>query len=130
MEFIPCDIDLLPFEALKFLQSAIDRTPAQDSTLWEVLRGGGEVFLMIDGGVIGATYVEFHPEVMNIVLLAGDVGKYRDEVYHFYIDLIKSRGVKNIFICGRAGWGKLFPELRTIGTLFSLTLGGVCGEAS
>jgi len=121
--------DKLPFEALKFLENALNKTPSNDEELWETLKTG-EIYVISREKIVGCIHLEFHPDLMNIVLLGGENIKYwRDDLYKFCIDLIKSRGIHHICILGRHGWGSIFKELTPIGMIYHLEEGGYVAEA-
>lgn len=110
-------------EIRALLQSALNRTPSNTDTIESTITNG-EIWAFYDeGSLIGATYLEFLPDLMNIILMAGnDIASWRDELVSFYIAQMKFMNVKNLCIVGRHGWGSLFKELTPIGMLYTFCL--------
>lgn len=120
-----CHPDRLPFDALTFLSEAIRRTPSNDTNLQEILRnardGEGQIYILSNEKIVGATYIEFYPQIMNIVLLGGeDIHSWKDQFYDFCIALIREKEINHICVVGRAGWGNIFKQLKPLGMLYLL----------
>lgn len=118
--------DLTP-RALAWLQVSLDKTPNNETALQEILSRDGEFYLVVneissvtDEIPIGCIYLEWLPEILNIVLLGGDnIKPWRDDLHNFLVNLIRERGITTIMFCGRYGIGKLFPQFKAIGTLYT-----------
>lgn len=111
--------DELPAEALKFLQSAVENSPGDDLSLWEILRQS-EIYVVKTDHICGAFCLEFSNEVMNIILLGGEnIHAWKDDLVSFFDEIIDNRNIKRVLVVGRKGWGKLFTRLKPIGTIYT-----------
>lgn len=125
MKFILTQPDDLPFEALNYLQKAIDKTPGNDSNLREILekarRNEGAVILIKSEKLLGAMYLELFPDLLNIVLLAGDnINDWKNALTDYLLNLAKERGINHGCVIGRQGWHKIFKNMKPIGMLYVL----------
>jgi hypothetical protein len=119
--------DRVPYgnsQAKEFLNEAAKRTPGEKNSLDEILNGG-DVYLISDAEPIGATYIEYsdigYGEMLNIVLLASKPGTknlWRDEYKKFIRDLMADRNIRYLCVIGRNGWDSIFPELKSVGTIY------------
>lgn len=129
IEFILTNPDDLPSQALAWLQISVNKTPGGQNSLQEIIehckKGNGSFYLVKSEKIIGAIYLEWMPDVLNIVLMGGDYIKdWRNEMNDFCVSLIRERGIKTIMFCGRYGLGKIFPQFESIGILYVLRDGG------
>lgn len=122
IDFVLTHPNELPFEALEYLQKALDKTPSNDSSLSEILEKSrireGYIYVFHSEKVIGCTYVEFLPDIMNIVLLSGEIKNFKKEIKDFYIQIMRDRNISNLCVIGRRGWSSLFKDLQPIGMLY------------
>lgn len=123
--FTLTDPDSLPFEALTWLKVSVNKTPDNDTNLFEIMdrarQGEGSFYLVKSDDIpVGAIYLEWLPWCLNIVLLGGDYIKdWRSEFHDFCVRLMRERGIKTLMFIGRYGMGKVFPELKSIGMLYT-----------
>lgn len=130
IEFIKTDPDELPIEALKYLSASIEKTLSKDTSLSELLnearKGEGVIYLFRTDKVIGASYVEFHPGLLNIVHLSiDDISKHKAEIIKFFKELMRESGIENLCILSRVGWNRIIKELEPIGMLYTYREGCV-----
>lgn len=113
--------------ARQFLQSAIDKPPKSRHTLEEML-SGGDVYMAIDGDeFVGAFYVDIIPmavgNAMNIPALGGKrLDVWQDDFREFVKELMNRNGINDLYLLTKKGWGKIFPELAELGTLYLFRL--------
>lgn len=125
MNFVLTHPDDLPFEALNYLSKAIEKTPGNDSNLWQILdkarRNEGSIILIKSEKILGALYLEVYPNILNVVLLSGDhVNDWKEGLTDYLLNLMKERGIGNVCVIGRQGWNKIFTRLKPVGMLYVL----------
>lgn len=118
------DPDLLPFEALKLLQSSLDKPPKNDTKIWEYLECArndqGTFFVLYDEDVQGVFYFELFDGVLNLPMMAFKDGKkYKDTISDFIKSLMRRLKVETFCIVSRGGWHRFFKDLEPIGTLYT-----------
>lgn len=113
--------DRLSFQSLTYLKKAIDINPLKDDpTLWDILNdcraGKGEIYIWN----LGAMYLEILPEIICLSVLGGEnMKEWKDEISTFIKKIMREKNIKQLCILGRAGWHKIFKELKPIGTFYS-----------
>lgn len=124
--------DTIPLEAIKYLQQAIDRTPACAETIESVIQGieqkADDLYLIEEDGEIYAAMlscIEDNPkggQYFNVVLLGGKkMKRWSPFLSEFFLELAKDYTV----ICvGRKGWYKIFP-VKEIGTICVIDRGSL-----
>lgn len=128
----PDCVDFLPSLAIDLLDAAINNTPCPIHTLPDILlrirMGAGHLYLVKRGnelmGVIYLAWVDCHyGKILNIAELGGrNIMLWKDDLRDFVRKLMVSNECKQMITLTRAGWGKLFPELKPQCTLYSATL--------
>lgn len=135
ISFVPVidQIHLLPKDAIRYIESALENTPGGIMTLNDVIAGvvekHGSLFLIEEDGIIGITYLEVNyiksEPILNIALLSGkDIRKWRREYYDFIQAICLSAGISRILIIGREGWDRLMPDFpsKRIGIIYEVSL--------
>ncbi len=130
MQFILTDPDDLPLEALNYLQKAIDKAQKSDVKLSNILdearKGEGSIFVIKSDKIVGALYVQVFSKVLNVVLLGGDnIKDWKDDYSAFIKKTLKEYNLSHLCIIGRNGWGKVFKELKPLGTIYIFENEGV-----
>lgn len=128
IEFILTEPDNLPFEALNYLNKAIEKTPGNNSSLWEILekarKNEGSIIVIKSDKIQGALYLELFPDLLNIILLAGDnINSWKDDLTKYLLKIAKEHGINHGCVIGRQGWHKIFTNMTPIGMLY--VIGGV-----
>lgn len=114
----------LPLKALQYLKKAHDKTPNQDETFWTSFSTDGE-FYVFDDGETGACYIEWPNNILNVLNMGiDDIAARRDDVFNFFLSLMRERGANTFCIVSRLGWDRIFPELVNQGTIYTFTDGG------
>jgi len=127
-KILPENLDQIPIQAVKYLETAIIRTPAStsrlDVTLEIAKKGYGNVYLIyMDRVLLGACYILVYPtkkgKVIAPVLLAGDFMElWYEDFREFLYDFSKKLDAYKIRWIGRKGWAKAFPKSRVIGYVY------------
>lgn len=128
---IPECVDYLPKEAADFLEAATKQSGG-DLTITDALafakQGIAEVYLIFTKQeLLGAMCIVYgkgiHGKILDVALLGGRrLREWRSEVKDYVIDLAKQRQCRQVIIIGRDGWGKIFPILKPIGTVYALDI--------
>jgi hypothetical protein len=124
----PHKLDSLPEAAIGYLNSAAkamdDYFPvgrAFDQTRCGV---GWLHLIQQENALKGVFFANFRSEpnkgiIYNIVLLAGDdMEAWKDDIYAFWYQKAKALAASEVILFGRRGWGRIFPDLEEIGTIF------------
>ena len=120
----------LPPQALTYLENGLKQSPTSDLMLNELIdlakNGIGDIILVtITGKVAGAAYFQvgegYGGKILGIVTLGGDKFlEWKPQIYDFAKEFSKNRGCNQIVLITREGWGKIFPDLQPIGTVYKL----------
>ena len=126
----PEAVDFLPIQALKYLDDGLRKSPTSDLTLKHAIsdakNGFGEIILaIVDEKISGAAYFSYgegeNGKILCVTSLGGDNFKdWKQQIYDFTKELAKTRGCAMIMLITREGWGKIFPDLQPIGTVYKL----------
>jgi len=120
--------DTIPDEAIKYLQQAIEHTPACAETLESITQAieqqAVQLWLIEETGICAAmvTSLEDNPkggQYLNIILLGGakPMRLWTPLLSEFFLEAAKTYTV----ICiGRKGWSKIFP-VKEIGSVLVVT---------
>lgn len=130
---IPPDcVDFLPSAAIELLDKACQRTPANILPLEEILArakmGIGQIYIINDGHkLLGILYLMIFPNatggVLNIPMMgAKNLMAWKDDLRNFVRKVVINNNIKDLCIITRPGWGKLFPELKESGTVYTASL--------
>lgn len=121
----PENIQFLPFKAIKYIEGAIQRTPANVTRLDVVLdvisKGHGDLYLISrDDEIIGITYLLTYDtaegKVLSPVLTAGyKMASWSQDYADFLYKYAASSNIKILRFIGRRGWTKMFPKAKIIG---------------
>jgi hypothetical protein len=123
-------IDYIPAQGIDYLESAADN-PCSDITVNDVISyaraGLAEIYLVIDGDICGAFCLMYGHnnagKMVDIVLLGGkDLDTWKEPVKAYIIDIAKKNGCNQLFLIGRHGFGKLFPVLKPVGTVYMMEI--------
>lgn len=130
-EFIlvePHRLDSLPEAALGYLNSAakaMDNYFPVGRAFDQVRSNAGWVHLIYQKKALkGAFFANFRTEpkkgiIYNIVLLAGDdMEMWKNDIYRFWYAKALSLSASEVILLGRRAWGRIFPDLEEIGTIF------------
>lgn len=126
---IPSDcVDFLPLESLELLEKSCKRTPANVLSVQEILTraklGMGSIYLVKEAHkLLGIIYLAIFPTedggVLNIIMLgAKNLLEWKDDLREFVRKLMINNNIKDLCVETRDGWGKLFPELKPVGTIY------------
>lgn len=119
MKILPCDSDLLPFEAMKLLEDGCRET---DNNIWELLDSDGHFFVLHDEGVKGVLYFTIYQDILSLTLMAcPNAMKYKELIPQFVKDLMKSLNIHAFCIVSRTGWNRLFKDLKPVGMIYTYT---------
>ena len=117
MKILPCDPDLLPFEAMKLLHDACKKTK---NNINDFLDGGGTFYLIEDNGIKGVLYFETLPGILNLAFMAcPNAMQYKEFIPQFVKDLMKSLDISVFCIVSRTGWNRLFKDLTPVGMIYT-----------
>lgn len=121
-------LDSLPEQALEHLNEA---SKAMDGyfplarAMEQAKSGAGEIYLVFHKQKLhGAMFLNFRMlsdkrVVMNLPLLGGsEMWLWAKDLGEFLHNKARQIGADEFTILGREGWGKLFPELEKIGSIF------------
>lgn len=121
----PENIQFLPFKAIKYIEGAIQRTPANVTRLDVVLdvisKGNGDLYLVSkDDDITGITYLVSYPTqeetMLGIILLGGDhIASWIPDYRKFIRAYMDSADINKLMFIGRKGWVNLFPDARITG---------------
>jgi hypothetical protein len=121
IEFIPTHPDQLPFEALKYLSSALNEDTKLSDVLDEARRDEGTICVIRNGEVIGAMYLQLYPNVLNIIHLSTkSIQDLKDDLPVFVKKTMKDCGVENLVLVSRIGLHKIFKDLTYVGALYHM----------
>lgn len=122
------DIDIA---TRKYLRIASEMPPASDMTVEAAIeqsyRNECYIFAAFDKEVIGAMALKaYYTEeglVLNVVLLGGEnIMQWKNAAKVKVVEVMKQIGASSLYIVGRYGWLKIFPELELIGAIYKLSL--------
>lgn len=114
----------------EFLRIASETPPASDMTvelaIEQAYKNECYIFAAFGKEVIGAMVLKpYHTEegiVLNIVLLGGkNIMHWKDEAKAKVVEVMKQIDASSLYIVGRYGWLKIFPELELIGAIYKLS---------
>lgn len=136
LHILPCDLDSLPEMVVKWLQNAIDRTPAStsrlDITLDIAKKGYGDMFIVTDGeDMTGVCYLLTYDtkdgKVLSPVLVGGkNLSRWKQDFHDFLYKVSGNINKEHIVrFIARKGWGKKYPECKVIGYIYEHRIGGV-----
>lgn len=124
----PSQLDSLPEEAMQYLNEAsksMDGYFPIEGAFQQTKANRGEIYLVIHKlALVGAFFLNFHNVdekrmVMNMPLLGGkEIWLWSKDLSDFLYHRAEQLGIYEFTILGRDGWGKLFPDLEKIGTIF------------
>lgn len=123
----PHEAESLPKEALEFLNSLNGIAISCEFTTEDIIRKTkeekGYLFLIkIRGEIFGIFYFIFKsPEniYLDIQVLAGKkMPLWKDSFMAFVKNLMRNAGCEEVWITGRKGFEKVFPELKPVGTIY------------
>lgn len=114
--------------AVKFIENAVKRTPANTAKSSVVLRNirnnKGDLFLILNnyntvGIVYVLTYSTAEGRIICPVLVGGEnIKEWHDDLRKFLIGLKQRSKAIAINFIARKGWERLYPECRNIGTIY------------
>src|SRR6185503_1418195 len=117
--------------ALKFIENAVKRTPANTAKTQEVIKNirsnYGDLFLVLNnyrttGIVYIHTYYTDNGKVICPVLVGGEkIREWQPNLRTFLIEMKERTNAFSIDFIARKGWHKLYPECRNIGTIYRYT---------
>lgn len=121
---------VLSTSAKKFLQESIDRPPGSvesiESIQLAIETKAGALFEFTKGSELyGVILISWQPntsgkQYLNINILGGkEVRQWRGSLSKFIIELVRLTDSQLSFV-SRKGWEKLFPELKVIGSMYTL----------
>ena len=121
----------IPAEAIQFLQDSIESPPhLSELTIDDIVEGSasgmGLVSLAIhEGELAGAIYyvlgVTIKGNVLNLALMGGTrLDEWKQALFDYSVALHKRLGCVDVLIMSRPGWGRLFPDLKIVGHIYSL----------
>ena len=126
----PESVAYLPQQALAYLENGLKSSPTSDLTLNELIdlakNGLGDIIVVsFDSKIVGAGYYQvaegYEGKILGIVTLGGDnFSEWQQQIYDFTVELAKKRGCGQIILITRVGWGRVFPDLQAVGTVFRL----------
>lgn len=124
----PERVEFLPELALKYLETAIKRTPASasrlDITLELAKRGNGNIYLICSDYILtGICYLiacdTTEGKVVCPCLVGGDnMRHWLDDFHKFVYEFAQSINAHKVRWIGRKGWAKAFPKSQVIGYIF------------
>jgi hypothetical protein len=129
------DLDHIPEQAIKYLQQAIDRTPASTSRLDIIMeiakKGFGDVFLIMnDDDLTGVCYLLTYDtkdgKVLSPVLVGGkNMSKWKTDFHDFLYKIAENMNERHIVrFIARKGWGRAYPDCKIIGHIYEFKTGG------
>lgn len=128
----PDAVDCLPNEALAYLDDGLKSSPTSDLMLKDVIsfakNGVGDIILVsFDSKISGAAFFMYgegyNGKILGVVTLGGDnFNEWKKQIYDFTKELAKLKGCSQIMLITRNGWGKIFPDLQAIGTVYKLDI--------
>lgn len=129
---LPSCLGFIPNKAIEYLDKAVRESPTSDITVLDAIAyakiGHGDIYLVLcDKSLCGAVFFMYghgnKGNILDIALLGGDnFMQWHDQIYDFTINIAKSKNCKEIWIVSREGWGRIFPKMKPIGTVFCLSL--------
>lgn len=128
----PENIAYLPQSFTDLLAKAVLKSPTSDLTVEDAMAyaqaGTGEIVGITDGSkLIGCVFFMYGKGrdglILDVALLGGNVVmKHMKAIREYAINLSKSKGCIAIWVMGREGWGKVFPDMKPIGIIYELKI--------
>jgi hypothetical protein len=125
---------LIPPIALKYLEKTIKKTPGCVETIESVIEGmdSNQGFLYLvkqDEEIFGAIYAAFVPnpngkDIFNLILLGGKSLREWKEDLRFFVKKTIRETNTDLCIVTRPAWGKYYPELKHVGSVYMLSGNG------
>lgn len=121
-------LDYMPVQAVKYLEAAAldgcgDLT-ASDAIL-QAKEGMAEIYLIYNDKLVGCCCIMYgmgvEGKILDVALLGGEnILKYRTQLRDYFIDLARKKQCKKLCVIGREGWTKIFPSLKSMGTVYMM----------
>lgn len=129
LRVIPDSDSAVDVATREFLRIASETPPASDMTVTacidQAYRDECYIFTAYDKEPIGSMVLKpYHSQdgiVLNIVLLGGkDIMHWKDGAKAQVMKVMKQINATALYIVGRYGWLRIFPELELIGAIYKL----------
>lgn len=123
----PNEVRSLAPEARYFLEKTAREAEFAELSAIDVLEGAaaGDGLLYtvtLNAKVTGVVYFMANEDVLNIAHLGGEkLMQWKRELYDFVVQVMREHGYRKLWVISRDGWGRLYPEMKPIGTLFEFT---------
>jgi hypothetical protein len=129
---LPESLDYIPQKITQFLQKAVTESPTSDLAIADAIAyariGQGDIYaVMLDDKLTGSVFYLYgqgnNGRILDVALLGGErFMQWRKQAYDFTVTLAKHKECKEIWVMGREGWGKIFPDMEAIGVVYRLVI--------